>query len=178
MLFLRIELLDERSDTRGNGSRERVVVGPQALPERQPDVSIANEGRLISRRSVHQRLVGSMRCRCARERRSRLLPFCRLRLIGTKFARAVAKRMLDHVPADPGVEAVGRPNRGVETVLDRRRRRLGPRRLGPMRSPAGPADCRHGDAPFGLCFSHRSNRAAARANLGPLLRADDITHGR
>jgi hypothetical protein len=33
MLFLRIELLDERGDTRGDGSRERVVVGPQALPK-------------------------------------------------------------------------------------------------------------------------------------------------
>jgi hypothetical protein len=33
MLFLRIELLDERSDTRGNGSRERVVVDPQAVPK-------------------------------------------------------------------------------------------------------------------------------------------------
>ena len=123
MLFLRIELLDERSDTRGNGSRERVVVGPQAVPKRQPDASIANEGRPISRGSVHQRLVGGMRCRCARERGNRLLPFRRLGLIGTKFARAVAKRMLNHVPAEPGVEAVGCPNRGVETVLYRRRGR-------------------------------------------------------
>src|SRR5215813_6552245 len=120
MLFLRIELLDERSDTWGNGSRERVVVGLQAVPKRQPDASIANEGRPISRGSVHQRLVGSMRRRYARERRNRLLPFRRLRLIGTKFARAVAKRMLSHVPADPDVEVVGGLNRGVETVLDRR----------------------------------------------------------
>ena len=125
-LFLRIELVDERSDTRGNGRRERAVVGPQALPKRQPDASIANEGRPISRGSVHQRLVGRMRCRSARERRNRLLPFRRLRLIGTKFARAVAKRMLNHVPADPVVEAVGGLNRGVETVLDRRRGRLRP----------------------------------------------------
>jgi hypothetical protein len=50
--------------------------------------------------------------------------------------------------------------------------------LRPMRSPGGPADWRHGDAPFGLCFSHRGDRAAARASLGPLVRADDITHGR
>src|SRR6516165_5370560 len=47
-----------------------------------------------------------------------------------------------------------------------------------MRSPGGPADCRHGDAPFEPCFSHRGDRAAARAGPGPLLRADDVTHGR
>jgi hypothetical protein len=33
MLFLRIELRDERSDMQGDGSRERVVVGPQAVPK-------------------------------------------------------------------------------------------------------------------------------------------------
>jgi hypothetical protein len=33
MLFLPIELLDERSDMRGDGSRERVVLGPQAVPQ-------------------------------------------------------------------------------------------------------------------------------------------------
>ena len=33
MLFLRIELLDERSDMRGDGSRERVVLDPQAVPK-------------------------------------------------------------------------------------------------------------------------------------------------
>jgi hypothetical protein len=33
MLFLPIELLDERGDMRGDGSRERVVLGPQAVPE-------------------------------------------------------------------------------------------------------------------------------------------------
>ena len=47
-----------------------------------------------------------------------------------------------------------------------------------MRSPGGPADCRHGDAPFEPCFSHRGDRAAARAGPGPLLRADNVTHGR
>jgi hypothetical protein len=31
MLFLRIELLDERSDMRGDGSRESVVLDPQAV---------------------------------------------------------------------------------------------------------------------------------------------------
>jgi hypothetical protein len=98
-----------------------------------------------------------MRCRYARERRNWLLPFRRLRLIGTKFGRAVAKRMLNHVRADPVVEVVGCLNRGVETVLYRRSGRA-------MRSPGGPADCRHGDAPFELCFTHRSNRAAARAS--------------
>jgi len=39
-------------------------------------------------------------------------------LIGTKFGRAVAERMLDHVPADPVVEAVGCLNRGIETALN------------------------------------------------------------
>jgi len=33
MLFLPIELPDERSDMRGDGSRERVVLDPQAVPE-------------------------------------------------------------------------------------------------------------------------------------------------
>src|SRR5262249_62359283 len=89
-----------------------------------------------------------MRCRYARERRNRLLSFRRLRLIGPKFARAVAKRMLNHVSADPAVEVGGCPNRGVETVLYRRRGRVGSMRLGPLRSPHGRADCRHGDAPF------------------------------
>ena len=32
-LFLRIELLDERSDTRGDGSRESVVLDSQAAPK-------------------------------------------------------------------------------------------------------------------------------------------------
>jgi hypothetical protein len=31
MLFLRIELLDERSDMRGDGSRESVILDPQAV---------------------------------------------------------------------------------------------------------------------------------------------------
>jgi len=63
--------------------------------------------------------------------------------------------MLNYVPAHPVVEVVGCPNRGVDTVLYRRpgryrrpRRYRRPGRLGPMRSPGGPADCRHGDAPF------------------------------
>ena len=86
------------------------------------------------------------------------MPFRRLRLVGTKFGRAVAKRMLNHVPADPVVEVVGCLKRGLETVLYRRRGCLGR-----MRSPGGPAECRHGDAPYEPCFSHRSNRAAARA---------------
>jgi hypothetical protein len=63
MLFLRIELLDERSDMRGDGSREGVVLHPQAVPERQPDASIANKGRPISRGPVHLRLVRTMRSR-------------------------------------------------------------------------------------------------------------------
>jgi hypothetical protein len=33
MLFLAIELLDERRDMRGDGSRERVVLDPQATPK-------------------------------------------------------------------------------------------------------------------------------------------------
>jgi hypothetical protein len=37
-------------------------------------------------------------------------------------------------------------------------------RLGAVRAANGPDGCRHGDAPFELCFSHRSNRAAARAS--------------
>ena len=101
------------------------------------------------------------------------MPFRRRRLIGTKFARPVAKRMLNHVPADPTVEVVGCPNRGVDTVLYRRRGRVGA-----LRSPDGPADCRHGDAPFWLCFSHRSNGAAARASPSrPLIHAGYSTHG-
>src|SRR5215510_5128757 len=110
-----------------------------------------------------------MRCRYARERRNRLLPFRRRRLIGTKFARAVAKRMLNHVPADPAVEVVGCPNRGVETVLYRRRGRLDSMRLGPLRSPDGLADCRHGDAPFWarLLAPQQSRRGTGLAGLVP-----------
>jgi hypothetical protein len=52
--------------------------------------------------------------RYARERRN---PSGRLHSIGTKFGRAIAKRMLDHVPPDPLVEAVSRMNGGVETLL-------------------------------------------------------------
>jgi len=33
MLFLRIELLDEPSDMRGDGGRESVVLDPQAVPK-------------------------------------------------------------------------------------------------------------------------------------------------
>src|SRR5262249_8112357 len=118
MLFLRIELLDERSDTRGDGSRESLVLDPQEVPQWQTDASIANKDRPMSSGSVHPRVVGNMRCRYARERRNWLLPVCRLRLIGTKFGRAVTERMLDHVPADPVVEAVGCLNRGIETALN------------------------------------------------------------
>src|SRR5262245_17505776 len=101
-----------------------------------------------------------MRCRYARERRNRLLrnrllSFRRLRLIGPKFARAVAKRMLNHVSADPAVEVVGCPNRGVETVLYRRRGRVSSMRLGPLRSPHRPMGSLTvvmETLPFGLCF--------------------------
>jgi hypothetical protein len=78
MLFLRIELLDEPSDMRGDGGREGVVLDPQAVPKCQPDASIASKDRAISTGSVHLRLVGSVRCRYARERRNWLLPFRRL----------------------------------------------------------------------------------------------------
>src|SRR5262245_37367363 len=135
MLFLRIELLDERSDTRGDGSRESLVLDPQAVPKGQPDASTASKDRPISSGSVHPRVVGHMRCRCARERRNWLLPVCRLRLIGTKFGWAVAERMLNHVPADPVVEAIGCLNRGIETALYRRRGCWDRIRL-----PGGPAD--------------------------------------
>src|SRR5262249_62117145 len=117
MLFLRIELLDERSDTRGDGSRESLVLDPQAVPKGQPDASIASKDRPISSGSVHPRVVGNMRCRYARERRNWLLPVCRLGLIGTKFGRAVAGGLLDNVPAGPAVEGGGGLSPGFERRL-------------------------------------------------------------
>jgi hypothetical protein len=71
--------------------------------------------------------------------------------------------MLNHVPADPVVEVVGCTNRGVETVLYRSRGRVGP-----MRSPDGPADCRHGDAPFGLCFAPQQSRRGTASRPSPV----------
>jgi hypothetical protein len=42
-LFLRFELFDERSDTRGNGGRKGVVLGLEALPNcQEPNASIAS----------------------------------------------------------------------------------------------------------------------------------------
>jgi hypothetical protein len=83
------------------------------------------------------------------------VPSRRLHSIGTKFGRAIAQWVLNHVSTDPVVEAVGGLNRGLEAVLYR-----GGGRLGAVRAPDWPGGCRHGDAPFELCFSHRSNRTA------------------
>jgi hypothetical protein len=121
MLFLRIELLDKPSDLRRDRSRESVVLDLQAVPKRQPDASIANKDRPISRGSVHP------------------------------------------ISADPVVEVVGCLNRRVETALSRRRGGFGP-----MRSPGGAADCRHGDAPL-LGATFLAPRQSGRGTGQPLL---------
>src|SRR5262249_10183454 len=74
-------------------------------------------------------------------------------------------------------------HRGVDPVLYRmpgryrRPRRYGrPGRLGPMRSPGGPADCRHGDAPFWAMHAAIGPRHGL-ATSRPLFRADYSTRG-
>jgi len=157
-VVLRFELLDERGKTAGEGRRGSVVLRLEALPNcRQPSTSTANKDGSILRSVIHPRLADNMRCRYVRERGRWRVPSRRLHSVGAKFGRAIAKWVLNHVSADPVVEAVGCLNRGLEAVLYR-----GGGRLGAVRPADCPGGCRHGDAPFELYFSHRSNRAAAR----------------
>jgi hypothetical protein len=142
-LVRRFELLDERRKTAGERRRDSVVLGLEAVPNcPQPRASVANRSRPVSR--VRPRLAHGMGCRYARERRRWLWLARRLRL---KFRRTVAKRMLNDIPADPLVKAIGRLNRGLEAVFYRR---CG--RLSPVRRTSWRAGCRHRDAPCGLCF--------------------------
>jgi hypothetical protein len=172
-VVLRFELLDKRGETAGEGHRGSVVLRLEAVPDcRQPSASTANRDCPILRSAIRPRLADNTRCRYVRERRRWRVPSRRLQLIGTKFGRAIAKWVLNHVSADPVVEAVGCLNRGLEAVLYR-----GCRRLGAVRAANWPDGCRHGDAPFELCFSHRSNRTAARVSPSrPLFHADYPTH--
>jgi hypothetical protein len=185
-VVLRFELLEERGKTAGEGRRGGVVLRLEALPNcRQPSASTANKGCPILRSAIHPRLADNTRCRYVRERGRWLVRCRRLQSIGTKFGRAIAKWVLNHISTDPVVEAVGCLNRGLEAVLYR-----GGGRLGAVRAANWPDGCRHGDAPFELCFSHRfshrSNRTAARVspsrpliprrlpNARPLRRVPDI----
>jgi hypothetical protein len=172
-VVLRFELLEERGKTAGEGRRGSVVLRLEALPNcRQPSASTANKDCPILRSVLHPRLADNMRCRYVRERRRWRVPSRRLHSIGTKFGRAIAQWVLNHVSTDPVVEAVGCLNRGLEAVLYR-----GGGRLGAARAASWPDGCRHGDAPFELCFSHRSNRTAARARPShPLFHAHYPTH--
>src|SRR5262245_55629272 len=51
-LFLRFELLDERSDLRGDGSRQSVVLVPEVVSNCQPNASIESRNQLALRRTV------------------------------------------------------------------------------------------------------------------------------
>jgi hypothetical protein len=172
-VVVRFELLEERGKTAGERRRGSVVLRLEARPNcRQPSASTANKDCPILRSAIHPRLADNMRCRYVRERRRWLVPSRWLQSIGAKFGRAIAKWVLNHVSADPVVEAVGCLNRGIEAVLYR-----GGGRLGAVRAANRPGGCRHGDAPFELCFSHRSNRTAARVSPSrPLFHADSPTH--
>jgi hypothetical protein len=156
-VVLRLELLDKGGKTAGEGRRGSVVLRLEALPNcRQPSAPTANKDCPILRSVLHPRLADNMRCRYVRERRRWLVPSRRLHSIGTKFGRAIAQWVLNHVSTDPVVEAVGCLNRGLEAVLYRRGGRLGAARA------ANWSDgCRHGDAPFELCFSQRFSELLA-----------------
>jgi hypothetical protein len=156
-VVLRFELLDKRGKTAGEGRRGSVVLRLEAVPNcRQPSASTANKDCPILRSAIRPRLADNMRCRYVRERRRWLVPSRRLPLIGTKFGRAIAKWVLNHISTDPIVEAVGCLNRGLEAVLYR-----GGGRLGAVRAANWSDGCRHGDAPFELCFSQRFSELLA-----------------
>jgi hypothetical protein len=128
LLLRRFELLDERSKAARDRRRGSVVLRLETLPDGpQPSASIGNSNRALARGRGHPRRY----------------PGERLRFLGSKFGRSIAKRMLNDVPADPVIEAVGCLNRGVDTVLYRRRGHLGS-----VRSTDWPVGCRHGDAPL------------------------------
>jgi hypothetical protein len=119
-VVLRLELLDEGGKTAGEGRRGSVVLRLEARPNcRQPSASTANKDCPILRSAIHPRLADSTRCGYVRERRRWLVRCRRLQSIGTKFGRAIAQWVLNHVSADPIVEAVGCLNRGLEAVLYR-----------------------------------------------------------
>jgi hypothetical protein len=179
-VVLRFELLEERGETAGEGHRGSVVLRLEARPDcRQPSALTANRDCPILRSAIRPRLADNTRCRYVRERRRWLVPSRRLQLIGTKFGRAIAQWVLNHVSTDPIVEAVGCLNRGLEAVLYR-----GGGRLGAVRAANWSDGCRHGDAPFELCFStaaigprasHVSSPVPRRLpNARPLRRVPDI----
>jgi hypothetical protein len=182
-VVLRFELLEERGKTAGEGRRGSVVLRLEARPNcRQPSASTVNKDCPILGSTIHPRSADNTRCRDVRERGRWLVPSRRLQSIGTKFGRAIAQRVLNHVSADPVVEPVGGLNRGLEAVLYR-----GGGRLGGVRAANGPGGCRHGDAPFELCFlascaaaiglraSHVSSPIPRRRpNARPLRRVPDI----
>jgi hypothetical protein len=62
-LFLRFELLDERSDMRGDGSRENVVLDPEVVPNSQPNASIGSGNQLALRSIICPRSANGMGCR-------------------------------------------------------------------------------------------------------------------
>jgi hypothetical protein len=159
-VVLRFELLEERGKTAGEGHRGSVVLRLEALPDcRQPSASTANKGCPVLRSAIHPRLADNTRCRYVRERRRWLVRCRRLQSIGTKFGRAIAQWVLNHVSADPIVEAVGGLNRGLEAVLYR-----GGGRFGAADCPGG---CRHGDAP--LSYASRTAAIGPRHGLARLV---------
>ena len=59
-LFLRFELLDERSDMRGDGRRESVVLDPEVVPNRQPNASIGSGNQLALTSTICPRSASGM----------------------------------------------------------------------------------------------------------------------
>ena len=59
----RFELLDECSDMRGHRRRQSVILGPEAVPNRQPNASINSGKYLAVRSTTHPRSMRAIQCR-------------------------------------------------------------------------------------------------------------------
>src|SRR5262249_3653317 len=62
-LFLRFKLLCERSDVRGDGWAESVVLDPEVVPNRQPSASIGSGNQLALRSTICPRSANGTGCR-------------------------------------------------------------------------------------------------------------------
>jgi hypothetical protein len=83
LLLRRFELLDERSKAARDRRRSSVVLRLETLPDGpQPSASIGNRNRALARGRGHPR-------RYPGEGGN---PSCRLRFLGSKFGRSIAKR--------------------------------------------------------------------------------------
>src|SRR5215831_9267326 len=62
-LFLRFKLLGERSDMRGDGRRESVVLDSEVVPNWQPSASIGSGNQRVLRSTICPRSASGMGCR-------------------------------------------------------------------------------------------------------------------